>query len=250
MAQNHPLCHLLPGFFWGVKSNLAEKIRVNKRVCAVCPGIPGACIRRHLLAVFAPSVFTPVYSTPLQAKCGQGREMGDDSNLMSQLSQKGRVSLAWNQHTLDLRKEAFTLAGKSTMMVNDSPLEKQKGDTTSTSTTSIIIIIMTQKEHPLLIQTFLAMAIAPSTALQRPNLKTTLPETNIAPEKNGWKTIVSFWISFLAGAMLVSADWKINMKEYIMWTKPSRTCQKPKLNDKPQPLKPQPLKGSNNQRTS
>jgi len=37
--------------FWGVKSNLAEKIRVNKRVCAVYPGIPGACIRCHLLAV-------------------------------------------------------------------------------------------------------------------------------------------------------------------------------------------------------
>ena len=48
MAQNHPLCNLLPDFFGGIKSNLAEKIRVNKRVCAIYPGIPGACKRARI----------------------------------------------------------------------------------------------------------------------------------------------------------------------------------------------------------
>ena len=54
-------------------------------------------------------------------KLSAGRDTGEDLNLMSHLPQKGPVSLASN-----LPKETFTLAGKSTMMVNDSPLEKQR----------------------------------------------------------------------------------------------------------------------------
>ena len=54
------------------------------------------------------------------------RETSHYFNLTRQLSQKSRVGPALNQHALQLPKEAFTLAGKSTMMVNDSPLEKQR----------------------------------------------------------------------------------------------------------------------------
>ena len=42
-------------FLGGVKSNLAEKIRVNKRVCAIYPGIPGACKRARIRTSWASS---------------------------------------------------------------------------------------------------------------------------------------------------------------------------------------------------